>query len=188
MCYVCGLYTPRFKRLKLGEHLYVWPTSTLVFNINICRFSTSRPVFDINNMFGEKRFDSTEMATSFRNAMWRQPPSLNSILVLISDSTVAFNIKFASSPPSSVRIGQIGKKLQKSFAIQDGGSRHLDIWWNSVYWLFSAFHFRCSTFPPSLVHIGRIEKKWQQLFGLQDGGRRHIELYCMCISNITVAF
>ena len=26
----------------------------IVFYINICRFSTSRPVFDINNMFGEE--------------------------------------------------------------------------------------------------------------------------------------
>ena len=96
-----------------------------VFNINICRFSTSRPVFDINDMFSDKRFNSNEMATSYRNSIWRHPPSLNLILVLISDSTVAFYIKFATSPPSLVRIGHIAKTLQKLFAIQDGGSRHL---------------------------------------------------------------
>ena len=63
-------------------------------------------------MFGEKRFNSNEMATSFRNSIWWQPPSLNLILVLISDSTVAFHIEFATSPSSLVRIGQIVKKLQ----------------------------------------------------------------------------
>ena len=79
-------------------------------------------------MFGEKRFNSNEMATSFRNSIWRQPPSLNLIRVLISDSTVASNIEVATSPPSLVRIGQIVKEVQKFFAIQDSGGRHLDFW------------------------------------------------------------
>ena len=73
--------------------------------------------------FDEKRFNSrpNERATSFRNSIRWQPPSLNSILVLISDSTVAFNIEFATSPPSLVRIGQIVKESLKFFEIQDGG-------------------------------------------------------------------
>ena len=63
-------------------------------------------------MFGEKRFNSNEMAASFRNSIWRQPPYLILIRVLISDSAVAFNIVFATSSPRLVRIGQIVKELQ----------------------------------------------------------------------------
>ena len=154
----------------------------------MCRFSTSRPVFDVNHMFGKKRFNSTKMATSFRSSIGWQPPSLNLILLLILDSTVAFNIEFATSPPSMVRIAQIVKKLQKLFAIQDGGSRHIYFWWICVSWRYSAFHIRCAIFPQNLVRIGLIVKKRQQLSRFQDGGRRHIECYWIWIFNITVAF
>ena len=55
--------------------IYTTFKTNIVFNINICRFSSSRPAFYINNMFGEEWFNSNEMATSFRNSIWRQPPS-----------------------------------------------------------------------------------------------------------------
>ena len=151
-------------------------------------------------MFGEKGFNSNEMATSFRNSIWRQPPSSNSIIVLISDSTVAFNNEFATSPPSLVRIGQIVKEMQKLFAIQDGGSRHRDFWRICVSWRHLKIWWLCNsnvtivflvivlTSPPNLVGIGLIVKKWQQLFGIKDNGRRRIEFCWMYIFNKMVAF
>jgi hypothetical protein len=36
--------------------------------------------------------------------------------------TVALYIRFATYPPNLMRIGQISKKLQNIFEIQDGGS------------------------------------------------------------------
>ena len=97
--------------------IYTTFQTNLVFNINLCRFSTSRPVFDINTMFGEKRFNSNAMVTSFRNSIWRHPPSSTSIIVLIVDSTDAFYIKFATSPLSLVKIGQTVEALQTFFRI-----------------------------------------------------------------------
>ena len=112
--------------------IYTTFSTWIVFNINIRRFSTSRPGFDANNMFGEKRFNSNWMATSFRSSIWRQPPSLNLILVLISDSTVAFNIKFATSPPSLVRIGQTAAILTfGEFAFLDDTVRSISYSQNS---------------------------------------------------------
>ena len=126
-------------------------------------------------MFVETRFICTKMATSFRKSIGWQPPSLNVTIVLISDSTVAVNIELATSSPNLVRIGQVLKKLLKFFAIQDGGSRHLDFRWICVSWRFSAFGIRFATFSTNLVRTGLIVKKWQQLFRFQDGGRRHLQ-------------
>ena len=38
---------------------------TIVFNNNICRLSTRRPVFDIDNMFGEKDFIGLSLNSSY---------------------------------------------------------------------------------------------------------------------------
>ena len=93
--------------------IYTTFYTVIVFNINICRFYSSRPVFYINNMLGEEWLHSNAVATAFQNSIWCQPPSLSLILLLISNLTDAFYIKWATSSPSLVRIGQIVKEWQQ---------------------------------------------------------------------------
>ena len=72
---------------------------------------------------------------------------------------VAFYCRFSTFPPNLVRIGPIVKKWQQIFANQDGGGRHLEIWYMCVFDQTVAFYGRFSTFPPKLVRIGPIVKK-----------------------------
>ena len=104
------------------------------------------------------------MVTAFRNSTWRQPPSWTVILVLNSDSTDAFYIEFATTPPSLVRIGQMVKKWQQFFEIHDGGSHHLEFWWMCVFDMTIVFYNEFARIVSNLVRIGPIVKKWQQFF------------------------
>ena len=54
----------------------------------------------------------------------------------------SFNLHRIGNIPTKFgeNYGQIIKELQQFFAIQDGGSRHLDSWWIRVSWWYSAFH------------------------------------------------
>ena len=76
--------------------------------------------------FGENRSNSDELTTVFRNSRWRQPPYWIMIIVLSFDLADAFYIRFATFPPNLVRIGQIVKKWQQFFEIQDGDDSHLE--------------------------------------------------------------
>ena len=108
--------------------------------------------------FGENWSDSDELATVFRNQIWQQQPSWILIIGLISDSTNAFYIEFATSPPSLMWLGQIVKKLRTFFKIKDGGSRHLEFCQMCVFDMTVAFCNRFATFILNLVRIGTVLK------------------------------
>ena len=67
------------------------------------------------------------MATVYQNPRQRKPPSWVVVQVQFLDITYAFSIEFTTFPPNLVKIGQILKKRQQLFKIQDCGSRHLEL-------------------------------------------------------------
>ena len=89
------------------------------------------------------------------------------------------------------KFGEMCQILRDSwmfFAIQDCGSRYLDLWWICVSWWYSASHIRFATLPPNLTHIRLIVKKWQHNSEIQDGGGHHLEFQWRCIFYVTFAF
>jgi len=74
-------------------------------------------------------------------------------------------------------IGQLVKKWQPFFEIQDGGDRYLEFFQIRISDDIDMFQMEVAMFPLILVMIGQILKKWQQFFEIQDGGCRHLEKY-----------
>jgi len=76
-----------------------------------------------------------------------------------------------------VMIGQIVKRWQLFFEIQDGGEHHLEFLQICISDVIDMFQIEVPMFPLILVKMCQILKKWQQYFKIQDGGSRHLEKY-----------
>jgi len=76
-----------------------------------------------------------------------------------------------------VTIGEIVKKWQKFFEIQDDGGRHLELWLLRLFDVTYVFEIKAVIFLLNLAMIGQIVKKRQQFFEIQDGGSHHLEKY-----------
>ena len=93
------------------------------FRLNRCILHRG---FNMFTKFGEGWSISKEMATVFRNSIWRQLPYWILISVLLFDITYASCIGIATFPPNLVRIGRIVLNWQHLSVIQDGGNRHTE--------------------------------------------------------------
>jgi len=74
-------------------------------------------------------------------------------------------------------IGQIVKKWQPFFEIQDGGNRHLEFLLLCISNVIDMFQIEGPVFPLILVTNGQIVMIWSQFFEIRDGGSRHLENY-----------
>jgi len=66
-------------------------------------------------------------------------------------------------PLSLVKIGQIVKKWQPCFEIQDGSGRHLDLWLLRFFDVTDVFLIEV-IFLLNLMMIDQYIMKWQQFF------------------------
>jgi len=99
-------------------HTNVWTLVRIFFRHHWCVLNQSS---NIPTKFDDDWSNSNEMATVFQNSRWRRPPQ-----ICIFDVTDMFQIEVLMFPLILVTIGQIVKKWQQCFEIQDGGSRHLE--------------------------------------------------------------
>jgi len=82
-------------------------------------------------------------------------------------------------------IGQIVKKWQPFFDIQDGGDHHLAFSQICISDVINMFQIEVPMFPLILVTMGQKLKKWQQFFEIQDDGSCHLEKYTSGRTTIT---
>jgi len=102
---------------------------------------------------------------------------LESWLLRFFDVADVFLIKLTIFLLTLVMIGQMVKKWQPFFDIQDGGDRHLEFLQICISDDIDIFQIEGPMFSQILVTISQIIEKWQQFFEIQDGGRRHLELW-----------
>jgi len=81
-------------------------------------------------------------------------------------------------PLSLVKIGQIVKKWQPCFEIQDGSGRHLE------FLKLCISDVAVPMFSKILVTIGQIIEKWKLFFQILYGDDRRREFAQICISDI----
>jgi len=126
------------------------------------RFVPNRsPNVSIN--FGDDRSNSKNMAAVFRNPRWRQPPSWIFETMLFRRHRNDLN-RSRNVFKIFLKIGQIVKKWQQFFEIQDGGGRHLELWSYRFFDVTDVFWIKVAIFPLNLAMIGQIVKKWQPFF------------------------
>jgi len=82
---------------------------------------------------------------------------------------------------SLFKIGQIVKKLQPCFEIQDGGRRHFEL-------DFSTSPIRVAVYVLNLAMTGQILNTWQLFFEIQDGGDRPLELWLLRLFDVAHLF
>jgi len=85
-------------------------------------------------------------------------------------------------------IGQIVKKWQLFFEIQDGGDRHIEFLRICISDVIDMFQIEVPMFPLILVTIGQKVNKWRQFFDIQDSGSRHLELCLLRFFDVTDVF
>jgi len=99
-----------------------------------------------------------------------------------------FLIEVPMFPLSLVKIGQIVKKRQPCFEIQDGDGHHFELrLLRSVDDADDVFNFKVAIFLLNLAMIGQIINKLQLFFEIQDGGR-HLVLWLLRFSDVTDVF
>ena len=97
-----GLYTPRFKLIQF---------LTLTFAV----FLPAGQYLILTTCSVRNGLIVMKMATFFRNSIWRQPPSLNLILVLISDSTSCIQHRIYNIPTKFGENRSNSKGMAKVF-------------------------------------------------------------------------
>jgi len=85
-------------------------------------------------------------------------------------------------------IGQILKKWQQFFEIQDGGDHHFEFLKLCISDVIDMIQIEVSMFSQIFVKIGQIVKNWQQIFEIQYGVGRHLELWSRKFVNVTDVF
>ena len=104
-----------------------------IFNFNPCahfRLNSciQHRICNIPTKFGENLSNSKEIATVFHYSRWRQPTSQFQVSLRFLTKS-ALHIRFVTFPLNLVRIGLIIEKWQQLFRIQDGGRRHIELYW-----------------------------------------------------------
>jgi len=88
-------------------------------------------------------------------------------------------------------IGQIVKKWQQFFAIQDDGGRygrHLELWLLRFFRRYRCVLNQSSNIPTKFGDDWSNCKEKANVFRNQDGGGRHLELWLLRFFDITDVF
>jgi len=101
-----------------------------------------------------------------------------------------YQVRAPMFPLILVTIGQIVKKWQQFFEIQDRGGRHLELWLLGFFDVADVFLIKVAIFPLNLAMIDQILNKFDTklFFEIQDGGNRLLEFLQLCISDVIDMF
>ena len=144
------------------------------FTLIFAGFFTSRPVFDINYILGEKNSMSNSLKSSYTIDHYVNIQSTRCI--------VAYRWKVGSIAVHLIYCSKFSRHSRQ---------RRPPCWFllNLPFFdMTCAFFVLVLFLPPNLVSIGPIVKEWQQIFEIQDCGVHHLDIRWICTFNAFVAF